>query len=259
MIDQNIIEEKSKEFDIDEFTILREYLQLLFLKYFYSLKGSEKVYFKGGTVLRFFLHSFRFSEDLDFTSLLDKDTTMALVKKTILEMEKETPGIKLNSIKRQKLSLSGRINYKPASLKYPLTIHLEFSFREKPQTRQTSLLETTYPITPYPLVVHPGFEEILAEKIRALAIRSKGRDIFDIWYLLTKGIKIDWTLVREKMLYYGKTFTEEDFERKIKRFKIEDLERDLRRFLPKRHRVIIKELPFKLLNEVEKWGRSGVK
>lgn len=252
MIDQNVIRERSKEFEIDELTILREYLQLLFLKYFYGQKGSEKVYFKGGTVLRLFLHSFRFSEDLDFTSLLDKNATLSLIKKTILKMEKEAPGIKLNSIKQQKLSLSGRINYKPLGFKYPLTIHLEFSFREKPFTRQTSLLETTYPISPYPLVVHLDFPEILAEKIRALAIRSKGRDIFDIWYLLSKGIKIEWGLVKKKMQYYGKTFTEEDFERKIRDFKTEDLERDLQKFLPKRYRLIIKKLPFKLMSEVDR-------
>lgn len=51
---------------------------------------------------------------------------------------------------------------------------------------QTILVPFDYPISPYPLVVHLSKEELLAEKIRALFVRGKPRDLFDLWFLLTK-------------------------------------------------------------------------
>jgi len=68
MLDKDTAQDLSRELRIDLFTVYREYLQLLFLKYFYNQKESQKIYFKGGTALRFLYGSFRFSEDLDFTS-----------------------------------------------------------------------------------------------------------------------------------------------------------------------------------------------
>ena len=47
--------------------VVREYFQHLFLSYLYSLEGSEKMLFKGGTALRIIYGSMRFSEDLDFS------------------------------------------------------------------------------------------------------------------------------------------------------------------------------------------------
>lgn len=46
----------------------REYFQHLFLSYFYRQEQTDKMYFKGGTALRFLYKSPRFSEDLDFSS-----------------------------------------------------------------------------------------------------------------------------------------------------------------------------------------------
>lgn len=63
MLDEEACKNLAKELKIDLFTVWREYLQLLFLKYFYAGKNTEKVYFRGGTALRFLFGSFRFSED----------------------------------------------------------------------------------------------------------------------------------------------------------------------------------------------------
>jgi len=41
--------------------------------------------------------------------------------------------------------------------------------------------------------------EILTEKIRALANRTESRDLYDIWVLLSKGVKIDKKLLLEKL------------------------------------------------------------
>lgn len=74
MLNYNFIHKKSVRERIDRITIEREYYQLLFLQRLYLEKGSENIYFKGGTTIRFLLHSFRFSEDLDFTATLPKSS-----------------------------------------------------------------------------------------------------------------------------------------------------------------------------------------
>ena len=88
MLDGTIAQSLAKKLKIDLFTAYREYLQLLFLKYFYTQKESEKVYFKGGTALRFLYDSFRFSEDLDFTSLLPEKKIKVLINETLQDLNK---------------------------------------------------------------------------------------------------------------------------------------------------------------------------
>ena len=70
MISPEQVSELAKRWKIDHFSILREYVQALFLFHLFNLKNSEDIYFKGGTAIRLLLNSFRFSEDLDFSSTL---------------------------------------------------------------------------------------------------------------------------------------------------------------------------------------------
>ena len=46
MISKAQINEFSKRLAIDEFTIIREYIQVVFLSVFYSTAQSQKVYFQ---------------------------------------------------------------------------------------------------------------------------------------------------------------------------------------------------------------------
>ena len=41
----------------------------------------------------------------------------------------------------------------------------------------------------FPQIFHLSEERILSEKFKALEFRQKGRDIFDIWWLLSRGIR----------------------------------------------------------------------
>jgi len=90
-------------------------------------------------------------------------------------------------------------------------------------------------------VYHPGKNELLAEKIRAFLTRNKGRDIYDIWYLLSQKGRIEDKLVSEKIKYYGiNSFAKKDVLRKINAINKKDFIRDLR--------------PFVSLNERDKLG-----
>jgi predicted nucleotidyltransferase component of viral defense system len=67
MLTQNQIREFAKKLKISDNVVLREYIQLLFLKELYSQKFSEHIFFKGGTAIRLIFKGERFSEDLDFS------------------------------------------------------------------------------------------------------------------------------------------------------------------------------------------------
>jgi len=250
MISKEEVKELSKRFHIDEVTVLREYLEVLFLSSIYSFKESSNLFFKGGTSIRLLLGSFRFSEDLDFTSLLENNKLIHLLEKSVYKMKETVRDINLKDINKKKGSFITYLNYKDPQLKYPLNIHMEFSIREKPLTKRETILETLYPIVPYPIIVHLDWKEILAEKVRALMKRSKGRDLFDVWYLLTKGIKIDIEMVNKKMEYYDEKVSFEDILNKVKNFDEKNLYRDLSKFLPATHRKITKDLKNLVLREM---------
>lgn len=65
-----------------------------------------------------------------------------------------------------------------------------------------STISTNYPIIFTSFINHLSGDEIVAEKVRAIMTREKGRDIYDLWFLLNKNILIDNNLVEEKLKYY---------------------------------------------------------
>jgi len=91
----------------------------------------------------------------------------------------------------------------------------------------------------------------MSEKIRAIFIRGKGRDIFDIWFQLTNKVPINWKLVNKKMLICNKKVTLEKLISVIKNIPDEEIESDLTRFLPLSHRNIVKSIKDLTLKKLE--------
>lgn len=251
MLDEETAQQLSQELKIDLFTIYREYLQVLFLKYLYRQRESQKIYFKGGTALRLLFGSFRFSEDLDFTSLLSAKKLEQLINQSVRALSKEEPGVSFKRMDSISISYVGRIFLEVPKYKFPLTVRLDFSLREKPVLPiKSSFLETVFPVAPYPYVSHLTIEEMLAEKVRTILTRSRGRDIFDLWFLLSKKVSIDWNLVNKKMAIYNKKVSYEDLSKKVEKFPQEEIKSDLTKFLPMSHRNLIKELKTLLLEKI---------
>ena len=251
MLDEEACKNLAKELKIDLFTVWREYLQLLFLKYFYAVKNTEKVYFKGGTALRFLFGSFRFSEDLDFSSNLSSLVIEKMIEKTLENLNKEGINVRFKERKTLGGSYSGRIFQRLKGFNFPLTIRMDFSLREKPVEVENSYVETIFPVTAYPLITHLSSAEMLSEKIRALLIRRKGRDVFDIWFLLTKKVPINWKLVNKKMLIYNKSASPEELISVIKNISDDEIKADLARFLPLSHREIVARIKNLTLKKIE--------
>ncbi|MGC8746897.1 MAG: nucleotidyl transferase AbiEii/AbiGii toxin family protein [Candidatus Saccharicenans sp.] len=176
MLDKETAQQLSQELKIDLFTIYREYLQILFLKYLYRQRESQKIYFKGGTALRFLYGSFRFSEDLDFTSMLFAKKLEQLINQSLQALSKEEPGVAFKRMDSIGISYVGRVFLEVPEYKFPLTVRLDFSLREKPVSPvKSSFLETIFPVAPYPYVSHLTIEEMLAEKVRDILTRCRQR------------------------------------------------------------------------------------
>ena len=130
MLTKEQIQNLSQELKIDTFTVFREYLQIVWLNSFYKTKGSEKVYFKGGTALRVMFNSPRFSEDLDFSTTLSAKDIAQLATKATKTTQGEIPNLNLKLVWRGKKSIRYRLSYQDENLKFPLNIRLDFSFEK---------------------------------------------------------------------------------------------------------------------------------
>ncbi len=154
--------------------------------------------FKGGTSLKkCFFETFRFSEDLDFTvsdsSHLNQDfllrefhkTADVIYDKTGIEFKKDKFIFKIIDKSNGNKSAQGKIYFngplrkktKYASLKLDLT-------NDEVQILDTVKTPIHHPYSDKPFagitVNCYAFEEIIAEKIRALAQRARPRDLYDV-------------------------------------------------------------------------------
>ena len=259
MITEAQIHSLSRRWGIDQVTIMREYLQILFLSHLYGLARSDKVFFKGGTAIRFLKASFRFSEDLDFTSTLPPEQVAVLFGRAVFGLSREAEGVGIEKFKVKKNSIISRIKHKAGKNAHSLGIHLEISVREKPLTKKVSQIETLLPISPYPIITHLSDEEILSEKVRALLKRAKGRDLFDVWFLMTKEVKLNWNMVEKKMKFYGEGADFGHLVSKIQLFDEKKLVQDLAKFLPRRQRKLIPDLQANVIKRLEEIRPSLVK
>jgi predicted nucleotidyltransferase component of viral defense system len=71
----------------------------------------------------------------------------------------------------------------------------------------------------------------LAEKLRALLVRGKPRDLYDIWLLLRQRVEPDPALVERKLALYDREWEREALQEAIENLRAE-WERDLRPLLP---------------------------
>lgn len=251
MITKRQVEELASHFSIDQTTIFREYLQLQFLNYFYQQKEAEEVFFKGGTAIHLVLNSPRFSEDLDFSTKFSKRGIIKIVKKTEKEIGRELPGLRIALLYQGKRSVRFRLKYSAGDFKYPFIIRLDFTEKDKALKKTASSpLVTRFPISLFPIVNHFRPEEILAEKVRALLTRGKGRDVFDLWFLLEKGVNFDTGLVNKKLKVVGKRFDRQTLIKKITGFSQKRLTKDLNKFLPQPQRKLTETLKERLTLKV---------
>jgi len=232
----------------------KNYVQTVLLRSIYSRVSREMV-FKGGTALAFFHGLNRFSEDMDFT-LKEHFDLRRLATEIIEDLEILNMSVSLRIIEDNPRSFSFRVGVAGPLFTQEIErcfVRVEVSRMERIMREvEVKELRTLYPdILPFYVTVM-SLEEILAEKVRALAWRGKARDLYDLWFLLKMGVKTDLDLINEKLSYYKKEFNIEEFKESVERIRavwrqelepviigslpdFEVVERDLKLFFPKAH------------------------
>lgn len=241
MITRDQVENLSALFQMDRFTVFREYLQLVFLSYLYQEREAGKIFFKGGTALRLLFGSPRFSEDLDFSTVYSDEEITELLKKLEGKIARELPGLKIVPIYSGREGIRFRVRFSLSDFKYPLNVRLDFHRIDKVRDKQVSTLTTRFPIMIFPQVFHLSMETILAEKLAALETRCKGRDIFDVWFLTAKGVTAlpDTKYDKDKII------------KRVKSFSQTQLDKDLGKFLPKNQKKIIPSLKEETIRKLQ--------
>lgn len=199
----------------------KDYLQNLFLMLL-SRNTKDELVFKGGTALQKTYGLDRFSEDLDFT--LHKDLNVEnLLNKIVIDManlgfETKHDEIKSRRGKNYRLRIKGPLF--DGTEKTIATIRIEISLRDdlilKPELKE--IIPVYEDLQPYTLLVM-NIEEILAEKIRTVLQREKARDVYDLLFLLKKGIRLNYGLIKNKAGLLGLKFEKKIFIKRIKEIK----------------------------------------
>lgn len=221
----------TKRFQTNGTAVYREYLQIMMLKAIYDDPMGKAIYFKGGTAIHLLFGAPRFSEDLDFTVSGSEQAFLGIFERAV----KRIGSSEDIAIKKHTTIVGNRwlLTARPSILRFPIYLTLDFSFRERVIHPQQSPLTSPFPVVFTSYVHHLSMEEILAEKVRAILTRRKGRDMYDLWYLVNRGATLNAAYVKKKLSYYRLSgVTPAQIFDRINSFSQDAFIEDLRPFVP---------------------------
>jgi len=202
VITRQEIMEASKEFGLGAHMIEKDYVLGWLLAGIsrHHVIGKDWI-FKGGTCLKkCYFETYRFSEDLDFTLTQENNVNTAFLtasfreiadfvyEETGLEIPKDLIKFEVYKNPRGKLAAEGKISYRgPMQQRGDLPrVKLDLTADEvialAPVLREVQHRYSDRPLDGIFAQCY-GFEELLAEKIRALAERLRPRDLYDVIHL----------------------------------------------------------------------------
>ena len=221
----NVLQNMLKKYDIkntlDETNAMKEIIQEIVLCGLSRGGFFDEAAFYGGTALRIFYGLNRFSEDLDF-ALLKPNPEFDLCKYfPYIEKEVKAYGLNLSISEKIKTQES---NITSAFLKDDTKEHILMFFPNENIQNTTSLksikikfevdinppagakYDLKYKLLPSPHQVKLYDEgSLFAGKIHAILCRNwnyrtKGRDLYDYIFYLSKNTKVNTELIKEKLI-----------------------------------------------------------
>lgn len=173
--------------------MLKEYLQLLILDYLATTPYINKVSFIGGTNLRLIQGIDRFSEDLDFDCKeLSEDEFMAMTDSVVTYLRQNNIDVETRDKANPKLTAFRRNLYFPEMLfDLGLTGHREERLLLKIEAQDQGVayqpvVATINRMGFFFSVQMPPLDVLCAMKFTAMLSRQKGRDFYDVIFLLSK-------------------------------------------------------------------------
>lgn len=211
----------------------RDYLQHLLLSLLYA--RSQALIFKGGTALRLVYRGNRYSEDLDFNGPDDVDALRHLWRDVVADLKDFGIQAEVRNRWESDVGYSLDVSYQGPLYdgrdRSKSKVRVDVSCRLEPVETRRELVASEYDdVRPFVVTVLT-LEHLMAEKIRALLVRGKPRDLYDVWLLLSQGVSPDRALIERKLALYNMTFSAEALEEALTRVRA-DWERDLRPLLP---------------------------
>jgi len=174
--------------------MLREYLQYKILEIIYNSKYANSFCFLGGTCLRIVHGNRRFSEDLDFDNLdLDKTNFEEITKEIRAQLIREGYTVDMKTVMRgawhcyirfpKLLFDEGLSGHQEEKILIQLDAEPQY-YNYEPERIIINRFEvfTTVLTTPLSLLLSQKLYTILNRK------RNKGRDFYDVVFLLGKGV-----------------------------------------------------------------------
>ena len=211
----------------------RDYLQHLILWLLY--RRTQALIFKGGTALRLVYGGSRYSEDLDFNGPDNTSELETLWHDVVKGLEAFGILAEIRNVWSSDVGYSFDVSFQG-----PLhdgrdrskgKVRVDINQRREEVATDRELVTSPYDdVRPF-VVTALALDHVLAEKLRALLIRGKPRDLYDIWLLLSQGVELDLALVDRKLAMYDREWERQALEEAIEGLGAE-WERDLRPLLP---------------------------
>lgn len=175
--------------------ILKEYLQAMILDFLSSTPYMRKMVFIGGTNLRLVSGIDRFSEDLDFDCKeMSKDEFMRMTDDVMNFLQRSGFTVEAKDRENPKLSAFRRnIHFPQLLFDLKLTGHRDERFLIKVEAQDQGIVYTPTIAHVkvcgffFPLPVPPD-GVLCAMKLAALLARGKGRDFYDVMFLLGRTV-----------------------------------------------------------------------
>jgi predicted nucleotidyltransferase component of viral defense system len=239
MIDKKFLQDYATKEGTSLDNILREYVQHLFLRNFYTKSDSRSFLFKGGTALKLVFGSPRFSEDLDFTGIKNSTHYEEILQDCLLMLS--TEGIKVELIESKPTSGGHLAIIKVKLVGGEVEIQNQISFRPRGRVVSESLVVTSNIVPAYNIYMLDR-KIVVAEKVKALIDRAKPRDFFDLYFIL-----------RDQELRHHLQLNEMQREKifaNLEKQRKEELARELKRLLPRSFWPVVADLPSALKREL---------
>ncbi len=174
--------------------MVKEYLQLLILDYLSSTPYTQKIIFIGGTNLRLVKGIDRFSEDIDFDCKNFSETEFTeMTDAIILFLERSGWRVETKNKANPKLTAFRRnIHFPELLFDMGLSGHKEERFLIKVESQDQGVVYEPVVANisgcgfffPFPV---PSDSTLCSMKIAAMLARSKGRDFYDLMFLLAQA------------------------------------------------------------------------
>ena len=227
----------ARKYQTGRINVLREYIQNLFLSYFYQQKDAENFLFKGGTALRIAYGSPRFSEDLDFSGIKNGGTYEKVIERTIYLIS-QSGEIDVD-ISDSKSTSGGWLSSFAFDLHgTKIRILNEVSYRNKESSGDFTLVTSDF-IPPYKaFILDPRI--LVEEKIAALTSRKKARDVFDLYFILRNaGLRKFYDPAKKPEIISI-----------LNKMDNSEISKGLSEFLPESYHVLLKNLAKKIIDEL---------